>query len=54
MSLTTDEWIEMWESIKLLEDFVAGHYDDTLEYDEARSAVKNIKKKIQQVMGQME
>lgn len=51
MSLTKDEWLEMWESIKRIEDRNkdAEYYSSIID-DEVRF----IKDKIQSVIGQQE
>ncbi len=56
MSLTRAEWLEMWKSIKYLEE--AYDQQSPLVHSGyrrgARTAIKDIKKKIQQVVGQLE
>lgn len=56
MSLTRDEWLEMWEAVKDIE--LAYNENAIPPHSGHRRSVKKaiveIKKKIQQVIGQME
>lgn len=46
MSLTHQEWLDMWEDIKKIERDVPKSWNNT------RRSIKNIKDKIEQVIGQ--
>lgn len=55
MSLTKAEWVEMWETIKRLEDCIYEGIPPHSGYRKsAIKQVKKIKKQIQSVIGQME
>ena len=57
MSLTRDEWLKMWESIKTLENLqknVTGRNCKCNTCVSFKKEIKFIKDKIQQVIGQME
>ena len=53
MSLTRDEWCEMWELIKIIEyEIKLPMWEERRELIEEN--IKKIKEQIQQVIGQME
>lgn len=55
MPLTRDEWIEMWETLKKLEDCVLEGIPPHSGYKKAAiRQIEKIKKQIQSVIGQME
>lgn len=55
MSLTRDEWAQMWESIRKIErlaDYL--YFTNRLRSIEIKSEAQKIKNQIQSVVGQME
>jgi hypothetical protein len=55
MSLTRDEWLQMWESIKKIErlaDYL--YFTNLIRSNEIKRECEFIKKQIQSVIGQME
>lgn len=53
MSLTRDEWVKMWKSIKIIEKINTEYNRFGTRVDIERQVIK-IKKQIQSVIGQME
>lgn len=53
MSLTRDEWIQMWYSIKRIEGYI-DFKPPSLNKNGIQKDVELIKEKIQSVVGQME
>jgi hypothetical protein len=56
MSLTRAEWLKMWDNIKKLEKRLEGELClmGCSSCDDMRNVIEDTKKKIQQVIGQME
>jgi len=54
MSLTRNEWEEMWESVSKLENMIKGLYPHIGIKKRALVEIRKIKQQIQSVIGQME
>lgn len=59
MSLTRDEWLKMWNSIKCIESLTIESERDNFqaiqsEWKLMEDCIRDIKKKVQSVIGQME